>query len=207
MNIKGILFDLDGVLLDTEGAYRDFWDDIDRQFSTGVSGFADVIKGSNLTTILNTYFRAEDHAAITALLDRNQAGMDYPFFPGAVEALEKIKASGLPMALVTSSDSRKMAAVNRQHPAFTGYFNIIVTGDMVSRPKPDPECFVTAAGLLGLDIAECLVVEDSPNGLQAGMAGGATVAGLPTTVAPDVVRPLCHHLLPDISHLPALLNL
>lgn len=181
-NIKGVLFDLDGVLLDTEGIYTEFWSCIDRAFPTGVERFAHVIKGSNLESILNMYFAREKHAEIVAMLNDFQRDMEYRFFPGALELLELLRDRAIPCALVTSSDSKKMDAVYGAHPTFRDYFAAVVTGEMVSEPKPSAECYKLGAKLLGVAIEDCLVVEDSLNGINAGVAGGARVAAIATTL-------------------------
>ena len=68
MAIKSVLFDLDGVLVDSESIYTEFWSDVERHFPTGVDGFSLKIKGTTLPSILNTYFPVEQHPAIIAML-------------------------------------------------------------------------------------------------------------------------------------------
>lgn len=184
----GILFDLDGVLLDTEGIYSKFWAAIDKRYPTRVAHFTDVIKGSNLETILNTYFESSHHDDIKALLSQFQRNMEYRFFPGAVAWLDKLRNAGLPMAVVTSSDELKMKAVYAQHPGFKDYFKAVVVGEMVTKPKPSPECFLLGARLLGVDIANCYIFEDSINGIEAAHASGAKVIGLSTTNPKEVLQ-------------------
>ncbi len=177
----GVLFDLDGVLLDTEGLYTEFWSDIDKKYPTRVPHFTELIKGSNLETILNTYFQPSQHDDIVAELRDFQADMKYRFFPGAIDFLDTLKAAGIPMCIVTSSDVHKMDAVWEQHPDFRSYFDGVITGEMVSHPKPDPECFLLGAKMLGIDIGHCYIFEDSINGIDAAHAAGGIVIGLSTT--------------------------
>ena len=137
--IKGVLFDLDGVLIDTEGTYTQFWEAVDRHFPTGVEGFAQVIKGSNLHNILHTYFPTEKmRAQVTEMLDNFQHDMEYNYFPGAIELLKELKSNGIACCIVTSSDKRKMESLYSQHPDFPSHFDAIVTGNMVTEPKPSP---------------------------------------------------------------------
>ncbi len=199
--LEGVLFDLDGVLLDTEGDYTLFWESVDRQFPTGVDGFAQVIKGSNLETILNTYFKKSDHDAIVALLNSHQAEMRYVFFPGAVQLLQRLNREGVKCCLVTSSDRRKMDAVFTAHPWFRDCFQAIVTGNMVSQPKPSPECFMLGAEKIGCDIKNCIVIEDSLNGIQAGMDSGAQVIALATTLPRPALEGKAHLLFDSIAEL------
>ena len=184
----GILFDLDGVLLDTEGIYSEFWAAIDKQYPTHVVHFTDVIKGSNLATILNTYFDPSHHDDIKVMLSQFQSNMQYRFFPGAVAWLDKLRDASLPMAVVTSSDEHKMEAVYAQHPGFNDYFEAVVVGEMVTKPKPSPECFLLGARLLGVDIANCYIFEDSINGIEAAHASGAKVIGLSTTNPKELLQ-------------------
>jgi len=196
MTAAGVLFDLDGVLLDSEGSYTDFWTAMDKRFPTGVDNFAHVIKGSNLHKILGGYFPDEDvRRQVCDLLDEFQVTMQYEFFPGALDFVGNLRAHGVAVALVTSSDKNKMEAVYAQHPQFKSLFDVIITGDMVHRAKPDPECFVTAARLLGLDAAACVVFEDSIHGLHAARAAGAHVVGVATTLSADVIAPLCDEVI------------
>lgn len=200
--IKGVLFDLDGVLIDTEGTYTQFWEAVDRHFPTGVEGFAQVIKGSNLHNILHTYFPTEEmRAQVAEMLDDFQRDMQYNYFPGAIELLNELKDNGIACCIVTSSDKRKMESLYSQHPDFPSHFNVIVTGNMVSEPKPSPECFLLGAKLLGIDIKDCVVIEDSINGLKAGIASGAHVIGLYTTCSREAIAPHCHMVAPTIGNL------
>ena len=200
--IKGVLFDLDGVLIDTEGTYTQFWEAVDRRFPTGVDGFAQVIKGSNLHNILHTYFPTQElRAQVNDMLNAFQRDMRYDYFPGASELLKDLKSNGIASCIVTSSDKSKMEALYAQHPDFTSHFAAIITGNMVSEPKPSPECFLLGAKALGLDIKDCVVIEDSINGLKAGMASGARVIGLATTCSREAIAPHCDFIANDISRI------
>lgn len=177
----GVLFDLDGVILDTEGIYTEFWDRVNDLFPTGVEDFSKVIKGSCLEDILNTYFDESNHQKIVHLLQDFQNNMPYRYFPYAIEWVKTLFDAGIPMCIVTSSDQKKMEAVYKQHPEFRGYFNAVIVGEMVSRAKPAPDCFLMGAELIGKDIKNCYIFEDSINGLQAALASGGHVIALSTT--------------------------
>ena len=204
--IKGVLFDLDGVLIDSEGIYTGFWEAVDRRFPTGVEGFAQVIKGSNLHNILHTYFATPElREQVKALLDSFQRDMRFDYFPATTQVLTALNNRGIPCCIATSSNPRKMDAVYSQHPEFASFFKGIVTGDMVSEPKPSPECFLLGARQLGIDIEHCCVVEDSINGLRAGMASGAHVVGIPSTCTREAIAPHCHNIIDDLSQLTPLI--
>ncbi len=185
----GVLFDLDGVLLDSEGTYTEFWDAVERKYPTHIPNFSQVIKGSNLHAILHTYYPTEQmRADVTAMLDGFQQHMRYEYFDGAMEFVQSLNDRGIECCVVTSSDCRKMEALYEQKPDFKDHFAQIVTGDMVNRAKPHPECFLLGAKLIGCDPADCYVFEDSLNGLTAGLAAGATVIGLATTNSREAIN-------------------
>ena len=187
---RGVLFDLDGVLLDSEGQYSIFWKSMDDRFPTGIADFSNFIKGFHLARILG-YFADDDiRNQIVQELVEFEKHMRFEFFPGALEFVEQLRSAGIPMAIVTSSDRKKMQALYDQHPAFPEMFDAIVTGDMVKHAKPDPDCFLMGAKQLGIDIKDCVVFEDSRNGLLAARASGARVIGVATTLKADVVDPL-----------------
>lgn len=179
----GVLFDLDGVLLDTEGIYTDFWQDIDDKYPTGVPGFAHIIKGSNLTTILDTYYpNKELQKIIIGILDEFEEDMKYRPFADAMEFVKELKDCGIPTCIVTSSSMLKMNNAFAQLPGFREMFDGLITGDMVKNCKPDPEGYFMAAEMLNVKPEKCYVFEDSLQGIQAGLNAGCKVVALTTTV-------------------------
>ena len=197
----GVLFDLDGVLLDSEGLYTIFWEQIDKEYPTGIDQFASYIKGSHLARIMGYFDNEEVRRDILNKLNDYERNMRYEFFPGSLEFVRHLREAGIPMAIVTSSDRKKMLSLYRQYPEFPTLFDQIITGDMVSKAKPDPDCFLLGARLLGVDISDCIVFEDSRNGLLAGRASGARVIGVATTLSADIVEPLCDMAIGAVSEL------
>ena len=189
-HMRGVLFDLDGVLLDSEGQYSIFWEQMDREYSTGVDNFASYIKGFHLNRILSYFANDEEREQVLDKLLAFERNMRFEFFPGALDFVKRLRAAGIPMAVVTSSDHKKMQALYEQHPEFPTLFDRIITGDMVTKAKPDPDCFLMGARLLGMDIKDCIVIEDSRNGLLAGRDSGAMVIGIPTTLSVETVNQL-----------------
>lgn len=200
-NKRGVLFDLDGVLLDSEGKYSIFWGQMDQEHPTGIENFASFIKGFHLTRILGYFENDVVRQQILQKLLEFERHMTYEFFPGALDFVKRLRDSGIPMAIVTSSDCKKMQALYKQHPEFPTLFDHIITGDMVTKAKPDPECFLKGAQLLAVDIKDCIVFEDSRNGLLAGRASGAMVIGLPTTMDADTVSQLSDVTVDAVSQL------
>lgn len=189
-NIKAFLFDLDGVLVDTEDAYTDFWRDIDKRYPTGVDNFALVIKGNTLQRIFECYFPDADvQAEIVALLKQWEASMKYSLFDGVYELLCHLRSAGILMAIVTSSSRRKMETLYDSVPGFADFFDAVVTDGDVSAGKPDPEGYCAAARMLGVAPSDCVVVEDSLAGIEAGRRAGAYVVGVATTNPAELIAP------------------
>ena len=199
--IQGVLFDLDGVLLDSEGQYSIFWRAMDERFPTGVEDFSNYIKGFHLARILGYFANDEIREQIVQALVEFEKNMRFEFFPGAIALVKRLRDMGIPMAIVTSSDHKKMQALFSQHPEFPALFDTIITGDMVTKAKPDPDCFLMGAKLLGIDIRDCIVFEDSRNGLIAGRASGAKVIGIATTLTIDEVSLLSDMTAHSVSEL------
>ena len=197
----GVLFDLDGVLLDSEGQYSIFWQEMDNRFPTGVKDFASFIKGFHLTRILSYFDDDETRQQVLDELVRFEKDMRFEFFPGAMDFVSQLHQAGIPMAIVTSSDHTKMSALYSQHPDFPAMFDAIITGDMVTRAKPDPDCFLLGAQRLGIDIRDCFVFEDSLNGLLAGRTAGSRVIGVATTLSRDTVTALCDMTIDAVAQL------
>lgn len=180
MNI-GFLFDLDGVLIDSEKEYTHIWSGIDVLFPTGVAGFAQAIKGTTLENILDTYFRPEDKPAVKKLLYEKEQQMRYDYCEGAEDLLAQLRRRGIPHAIVTSSKQDKMEHLRSQHPELFTIVNAIVDADDVTRSKPDPQGYLIGARKIGIPPQRCAVVEDSLQGIRAGKAAGCYVIGLTST--------------------------
>ncbi len=178
----GFLFDLDGVIIDSERRYTEIWSEINVHFPTGVEGFERKIKGTTLSNILSTYFHESDWKAIVRMLDEKEQSMVYDYCPGASELLDKIGSAGLRAALVTSSNEKKLAHLHKELPGVLSRFDVVVDSGMVCRSKPDPEGYLKGARLIGVSPSRCAVFEDSVQGVKAGQAAGAFVVGVAGTM-------------------------
>lgn len=187
---SGMLFDLDGVLVDSEGEYSVFWGAMGDRYGLPSSFSAD-IKGTTLGEILLS-FPEPDRDGIVEELHNFENNMLYPVYPGVMDFLNELKTASIPSAIVTSSDNVKMDFLFRRHPELKEMVDVIVTGSMVSRSKPDPEGYLTAARLIGRDASDCYVFEDSLQGLEAGRRSGATVIGIATTNPREAVEKIAH---------------
>ena len=193
------LFDLDGVILDTEGSYTAFWDDYgSRHFSEKDFGLK--IKGQTLVKILGDYFPEEnERKAITDAINDFERNMSYPFVPGVENYIKSLKSNGIRTAVVTSSNLLKMDNVYRCHPGFREMFDMILTSEDFSESKPSPYCYLKAMRLFGAGPEDCVVFEDSLAGLQSARASGAFVTALTTTNPEEVVRNYADLVIRDFN--------
>lgn len=190
---KAGLFDLDGVVFDTEGLYSEFWRSQFQKYLPQSSGLELKIKGQTLTWIFDKYFAGlpEVQSSIQRALGDFESTMPFPYVKGFEAFIRDMRLHGLKTALVTSSNHEKMSYVAHRRPELQQYFDRILTAEDFSKSKPNPDGYLKAAASFGLPPQDCLVFEDSFNGLRAGRAAGATVVGLATTNSMASVRPLC----------------
>lgn len=193
-----VLFDFDGVVVDTETQYSIFWHKVGVDY-LGQDDLENRVKGQTLVYIYDTFFPGlvREQQEITAALNRFEQEMSYDYLPGVIDFIADLRSHDVRLAVVTSSNDQKMAAVYRAHPEVKTLFDRILTAEMFTRSKPAPDCFLLGMEVFGTTSETTYVFEDSFNGLKAGMASGATVIGLATTNSREDIAPLCHHILDD----------
>lgn len=197
---KGVLFDLDGVVVDSESIYTQFWSDIDKLYPTGVENFAIAIKGNTLQRILADYFPDNDvKQDILERIKDFEINMRYKPFDEAIRFINELKRNQFRIAIVTSSSQKKMDNLYAQNPGFREMFDTVVTGDMVSHSKPDPEPYLLGAEAIGVAPESCYVFEDSISGIESGIRAGATVIGLATTLPYDKIDGKAHLTINDFT--------
>jgi len=189
MALQAVLFDMDGLLVDTEP----LWFEIESEVMARLGGDwsqadqAKLVGGSLQTTLDYLLGKATRPVSRERLARWMLDGMvsrlnrsSVTLRPGAFDLLAEVRAAGAPYALVTSSERVIMDAVLRG----TGLeFPVTVCAEDVTRIKPDPEPYLLATKLLGVDPASSVVLEDSPNGVVAAEAAGCRVIAVPN-VAP-----------------------
>ncbi len=192
--LQAVLFDMDGLLVDTEPLWFEAesqvmarlggrWDESDQQFLVG---------GSLPRTVEYLLGRAAAPASrdeVAGWLVGGMAGLvasrGVRMLPGAARLLAEVVAAGIPHALVTSSEREIMTAVLSRIGVS---FPVTVCADDVAAAKPDPEPYLLAAARLGASPACCVVLEDSPNGVAAAEAAGCRLIAVPS-LAPVPARP------------------
>lgn len=195
------LFDLDGVIIDTEGQYTTFWQSVGKRDFPNQPNFAQNIKGHTLKQILAEYYPNDRCSQERVVNEINifEQQMQYPYVAGVVDFVKALRSHNIPTAVVTSSNQEKMNVLFKKHPEFASLFNHIFTAENAKRSKPAPDCYLNAAEQLKVNAKNCIVFEDSISGLKAGCDSGATVVGLDTTNRAEVIAPYCKLIIHDFT--------
>ena len=203
-SLKAALFDLDGVVFDTEPQYSIFWGGICRQYHPEHPGLEHEIKGQTLTQIYDRWFGGDleaERESITRRLDAYEEGMHYDYIAGFEALIADLHRHGVRTAVVTSSNVPKMESVYRYQPGFKQLFDAILTSEDFAESKPHPDCYLRAAEKLEAQTDECIVFEDSFNGLRSGKAAQMKVVGLATTNSAEAIAPLSDLQITDYQHI------
>lgn len=197
--IKAALFDLDGVVLDTETQYTEFWGMIGREYHPEIPDFCKQIKGQTLVQIYDAFFQElqDEQAEITRRLDEFERNMQYNYIAGFEAFVQDLRRNGIKCAVVTSSNVVKMRAVYDKHPELAGYFDKVLTSEDFAASKPHPDCYLKGAAVFQAKPVECVGFEDSFNGLKAVRAAGEFTMGLATTNSREAIASFCDHILDD----------
>lgn len=198
--LKAALFDLDGVVFDTEPQYTIFWGSQCRLYHPERPGLEHEIKGSTLQQIYDKWWNGElekERDIVTQRLNEFEAQMDYSYITGFEAFVRDLRQHGVKTAVVTSSNMPKMESVFRARPEFTSLFDAILTSEDFAESKPSPDCYLKGAERFGVSPDECIVLEDSINGLKSGRAAGMYVVGLTTTNTKENIEALSNIQIKD----------
>ncbi len=205
MNYKAAIFDMDGLLLDTERVcmrvfkqacqtvtlpfYEDTYLSIIGRNAAGIEHIFREAYGDNLPK-LHTEWRKNYDAIV-----RHQA---IPVKEGVVELLEWLKTNQVPIAVATSTH-KDLATIKLRLAGLDHYFDNLTCGCEVSSGKPDPEIYLLAASRLGIEASQCLAFEDSNNGVIAAVAANMQTFQIPDLVEPsDDIIALGHTIEPSM---------
>lgn len=186
--MEAVLFDMDGLLVDSEKIWFQVETEVMERLGGewGTAHQENMVGGSMSAAVAYMLQVSGGSAApeevetwmLEGMISRLAGGVE--MMSGAAELLAGVHREGLATALVTSS-ARSIAeaclqSIGRHH------FDHVVTGDDVARSKPDPEPYLTAARLLGVDPARCVALEDSPNGVTSATSAGCRVVAVPSVL-------------------------
>ena len=203
---EAVLFDLDGVIVDTAEYHFQSWRELADEI--GITTFTrernELLKGvsrmRSLEILLDgAEYSDEEKAAMAERKNERyreaiQAIRRSDALPGAVETVSELRRRGIKTALASSSkNARTVIRLMEMEDWFDG----IVDGTMIENSKPDPEVFLKAAKLCGAAPERCVVVEDAAAGIEAGLSGGMRTLG----IGKPEGLPGAHRVVPDLSHI------
>lgn len=191
------MFDLDGVVFDTEPQYTIFWGCQFKKYYPQEPGLEHKVKGMTLVQIYDMYFndQPQKQADITRELNDFEVNMNYEYVAGFEQFITKLRSIGVKTAVVTSSNREKMENVYAKHPEFKTYFDEVLTSEDFAKSKPDPDCYLKAAQKFGANVDECVGFEDSFNGLKSLQGANMTIVGLATTNSTEAIAEYAHKVI------------
>ncbi len=212
--VRAVVFDMDGLLVDSERVFRDSMMAVSRQFGRELplDVFLSMVgapREQNRRVALEHFGATFDHDAwIEAVSDHAHAAIavDLALKAGVVELLDHLDDIGMPRAIATSSSHGSVTLQLTPHDLLRRFGAIVAAGDY-ARGKPFPDPFLAAASRLGVEPAYCLALEDSHNGVRA-----AHAAGMMTIMVPDLLeatsemRALCVDIVDTLHGVTALIG-
>jgi HAD superfamily hydrolase (TIGR01509 family) len=211
--IKAIIFDKDGTLHDTEKVYMQAWKAAAAEFNVpDIENTVRDCTGTNIPFIAEYWAKKYPDVPFEDYLPRRQfyyfgiLEQGIPVKEGAYELLTYLRAHGYKVGMATSTPWDTVKE-HLERTDMMGYFDTIVTGDMIEHGKPAPDIYLLAAQRLGVDPTDCVGVEDSPNGVRSIHAAGMKAVMIPDMVEPTLeVEALVWRQLNELSELIPLLE-
>ena len=192
MAVRAVIFDMDGVIVDSEPYSMQALIDILRQY--GVEPTDEELQhsyGRRVRDDFVDYFSRHGVAADVNMAIAHKHARYYHLaaghlqpLPGVVALLRRLQDHGYHLALASSGDRVKVA-FGMQALALNGIFEVVVTGDDVAHSKPDPEIYLIAAQQLAVPPKQCLAIEDAPAGVEAAKRAGMRCVAVTNSVAPE----------------------
>ena len=212
---RAIIFDLDGVLADSEP----WWNEIDAkllaEYGAKYCGeYHREVLGVSYPIPIEFYKKKFGISAPTEemMKRRGEIATEYfanhvGLFPSTKDVLNELREMKLHLAVATSSVSASARPFLDRHQ-LTQYFDVIITGDEIERGKPEPDIYLRAAEKLGVPANECLVIEDSLSGIAAAKAANMCVAAIPDRrfVDPREYEKEADYVLNNLLEIPALVR-
>ncbi len=205
---QAVIFDMDGVLVDSYQAHLESWRDVGAEHNLTMTDeqFAATFGRTSRDIIRNLWGDAIADADVPAVDDRKEAlyreiiRRDFPAMDGASELLRALDGSGFAMAIGSSGPPANVQAVRDCLPG-AELVAAQVTGMDVTRGKPDPQVFLMAAEKLGVDPARCAVVEDATAGVEAARAAGMAAVAITGTAERETLAEQAHIVVDSLREL------
>jgi len=210
MQKKALIFDFDGIIIDTETPEYISWTEIyTKHGATLPLEVWEKAVGSSREAFNPLAYLAEQISKDIDLdkIDMQQQersislAMEQPILPGVVDYLKDAKLLGMKLAIASSSH-RDWVHGNLKRVGLFEYFDVICTCDQVEKVKPDPDLFNFALEQLGLIPDEAIVFEDSPNGIKAAKKAGLFCVAIPNTVTKDLIDNHADLIINSLADLP-----
>lgn len=212
--VEAVVFDMDGLLVDSEAMYRDcmmrvaaqYGRDLPLPIYLSMIGLTHPESRQNAIAHFGEDFPFEAYLADVWTEASRHHEIGVPLKPGVTELLDFLKAEGLPSAVATSSRHHVVELQLGRKGLLSRFQTIVAAGDY-ARGKPEPDPFLTAADRLGINPAACLALEDSHNGVRAASAAGMMTVMVPDLLeATDEMHGLCIHVAADLHEVRALIE-
>ncbi len=208
IKLKGAIFDMDGVLIDTEKLYLRFWKEAAAEFGYdmrdehvfAVRSMARKYSIPKLKSMLGEDFPTEEvRSRRTELMNDFISKSGIETKKGLFRLLNHLRDSGIKIAVATATQRERTLSYLSRIGALE-FFDAVICGDMVTAGKPAPDIYLTAAAELGLSPEECAAFEDSPNGLMAAHSAGCYTVMVPDLTQPDdEVSPYIDNVIEDLG--------
>ena len=210
-NITTVFFGLDGVIVNTDSFYDNFWNSIAKKSGLKIDNFASTVKGMTINSIIELYFTiesSEEKQQIRDACSEMEQSIDYNgiLIPGILDYIKYLKKEGYRLGLVTSSSTSKTGAVLNQL-GLCRTFDTIITSDSIKRGKPDPMGYVLGCTNLGVESSECAVFEDAFTGIKAATYAFMRVIGVATSLSVDYLKDYTYGVVKDFSDIEVLKKL